>query len=127
MFHYTKDKKKAAGGPLGIVMEIITCYILKAWGFNNSTSIERWLVEYGNEDISHNVEYSLHPIINTYQVAVQNDGNSITATNIIRDLEAKIDISKFDKKNNNLKKSNEICHWIKFLRRNIILNDLKRA
>ena len=102
VFHYTKDKKKAAGRALGTMVEIITYYLLKTWGFNNSTSIERGLAEYGNEDIVHNVEYSLHPIINTYEVAIPNDGNSITATKILRALEKKIDISKFDKKNNNL-------------------------
>lgn len=68
VFHYTQDKKKAAGRALGTMVEIITYYLLKSWGFNNSTSIERGLVEYGNEEISHNVEYSLHPIIKDYEV-----------------------------------------------------------
>ncbi len=102
VFHYTQDKKKAAGRALGTMVEIITYYLLKTWDFNNSTSIERGLVEYGNEDISHNVEYSLHPIINEYEVAVDNDGNSITATKILKELEQKANISKFEKKNNNL-------------------------
>ncbi len=102
VFHYTKDKKKAAGRALGTMVEIISYYLLKTWGFNNSTSIERGLVEYGNEEISHNVEYSLHPIINEYEIDIANDGNSITATKILRELEKIIDISKFTKKNNNL-------------------------
>lgn len=102
VFHYTQDKKKAAGRALGTMVEIITYYLLKSWGFNNSTSIERGLVEYGNEDITHNVEYSLHPIINEYQVTISNDGNSITATKILKALEEKTNISSFDKKNNNL-------------------------
>ncbi len=102
VFHYTKDKKKAAGRALGTLVEIITYYLLKTWGFNNSISIEKRLVEYGNEDISHNVEYSLHPIINEYEVKIPNDSNSITATKILKALETKADISKFIKKNNNL-------------------------
>lgn len=102
VFHYTKDKKKAAGRALGTIIEIITYYLLKTWGFSNSTSIERGLVEYGNEDISHNVEYSLHPIINVHKVTIPNDGNSITATKILKALEQKPYISKFDKRNNNL-------------------------
>jgi len=102
VFHYTKDKKKAAGRALGTMVEIITYYLLKTWGFNNATSIERGLVEYGNEDISHNVEYSLHPIISEYAVAISNDGRSITATKVLKALEEKADISKFNKKNNNL-------------------------
>ena len=108
IFHYTKDKKKAAGRALGTMVEIITYYLLKTWGFNNSTSIERGLVEYGNEDISHNVEYSLHPIINEYKVSIPNDGSSITATKIFKALESNVDISKFDKKNNNLLDTNNI-------------------
>ncbi len=102
VFHYTRDKKKAAGRALGTMVEIITYYLLKTWGFNNSTSIEKGLVEYGNEDISHNVEYSLHPIIREHEITVANDGSSITATKILRSLGEKINISKFDKKNNNL-------------------------
>ena len=102
VFHYTKDKKKAAGRALGTMIEIITYYFLKTWGFNNSISVERGLPEYGNEEISHNVEYSLHPIVNDYEVTIPNDGSSITATKILKSLEKKVDISKFEKKNNNL-------------------------
>jgi hypothetical protein len=102
VFHYTQDKKKAAGRALGTMIEIITYYLLKTWGFNNSTSIERGLVEYGNNEISHNVEYSLHPIINEFEVTIPNDGNSITSTKILKALENQIDLSKFEKKTNNL-------------------------
>jgi len=102
IFHYTKDRKKAAGRALGTMVEIITYYLLKTWGFNDSTSIERGLVEYGNDDISHNVEYSLHPIVNAYEISIPNDGKSITATKIYKELETKIDTLKFEKKNNTL-------------------------
>jgi hypothetical protein len=102
VFHYTRDKKKAAGRALGTIVEIITYYLLKTWGFNNSISIERGLLEYGNEDISHNVEYSLHPILNEFEITVPNDGNSITANKILKELKNKTDISRFEKKNNNL-------------------------
>ncbi len=103
VFHYTQDKKKAAGRALGTMVEIITYYLLKTWDFNNSTSIERGLVEYGNDDITHNIEYSLHPIIKEHEVTVENNGSSITATKILKALAAKkVNISKFDKKNNTL-------------------------
>ena len=102
VFHYTQDKKKASGRALGTMVEIITYYLLKSWGFNNSTSIERGLVEYGNEEISHNVEYSLHPIIKDYEVNIPNDGNSITSNKILKALEQITDIAKFEKKTNNL-------------------------
>src|SRR5580698_3487022 len=63
VFHYAKDSKKAAGRALGTLVEIITFYMLKSWGFEHSISIERALSEYGNPEITHNVEYSLHPIL----------------------------------------------------------------
>ena len=50
----------------------------------------------------HNVEYSLHPVIKEYEVIVDNDGNSITATKILKALEEKANILKFEKKNNNI-------------------------
>lgn len=109
VFHYTQDKKKAAGRALGTMVEIITFYLLKTWGFSSSTSIERGLKEYGNEDISHNVEYSLHPIIEKYEINIEKDESSITAMKILKALNAKgIEISKFEKKNNNLLDKNSI-------------------
>jgi hypothetical protein len=63
VFHYAKDSKKAAGRALGTLIEIITFYMLKSWGFEHSTAIERALGEFGNPGITHNVEYSLHPIL----------------------------------------------------------------
>lgn len=63
VFHYAKDAKKAAGRALGTLVEIITFYLLKSWGFEHSVAIERSLSEYGNPEIKHNVEFSLHPIL----------------------------------------------------------------
>lgn len=107
VFHYAPDRKKAAGRALGTMVEIITYYLLKTWGFNNSISIERGLKEYGNEDISHNVEYSLHPIIEEYEVCVEKNKNSITATKILNLLKnSGLDISNFKRKNNKLLEKN---------------------
>jgi hypothetical protein len=61
VFHYAKDTKKAAGRALGTLVEIITFYLMKSWGFEKHTVIERKLPEYANPDITHNVEFSLHP------------------------------------------------------------------
>lgn len=63
VFHYAQDRKKAAGRALGTLVEIITYYALKGWGFRENVAIERPLPEFGNPDITHNVEFSLHPII----------------------------------------------------------------
>lgn len=70
VFHYTQDAKKASGRALGTLVEIITFYLLKSWGFENSVAIERPLSEYGNPEITHNVEYSLHPILRDYDFAL---------------------------------------------------------
>ena len=61
VFHYAKDKKKAAGRALGTLVEIITFYALKSWGFERNVAIERKIPEFANDEITHNVEYSLHP------------------------------------------------------------------
>ena len=63
VFAHTKDSKKAAGRALGTLIEIITYYLLKEWGLSDSISIERKLAEYGNSSITHNVEFTLHPVI----------------------------------------------------------------
>lgn len=66
VFNYAKDSKKAAGRALGTLVEIITFYLFKSYGFEHSIAIERALAEYGNPDITHNVEYSLHPVLRDY-------------------------------------------------------------
>jgi hypothetical protein len=68
VFHYAKDSKKAAGRALGTLVEVITFYVLKSWGFEHSIAIERALTEFGNPEITHNVEYSLHPILRQQQL-----------------------------------------------------------
>ncbi len=63
VFNYAKDPKKAAGRALGTLVEIITFYLIKSWGYEKSLAIERKLPEYANPDITHNVEFSFHPSI----------------------------------------------------------------
>lgn len=63
VFSHSKDSKKAAGRALGTMIEIISFYALKEWGFEKYISIERGLAEYGNPDITHNVEFTLHPLV----------------------------------------------------------------
>ena len=78
VFEHTKDAKKAAGRALGTIVEIITYYLFKDWGLNDCMSIERGLPEYGNSDITHNVEFLLHPIVNT-QVLEKIPSTPVTA------------------------------------------------
>jgi hypothetical protein len=86
VFNHTKDPKKAAGRALGTLVEIITYYLLKTWGLNNQISIEQRLEEYGNQFISHNVEYSLHPIIRSYVFSFTKTNKNITANVLLKAL-----------------------------------------
>lgn len=61
VFYHTQSAKKAAGRALGTLIEIITFYLIREWGFERSLAIERPLPEYGNSEITHNVEFTLHP------------------------------------------------------------------
>ncbi len=63
VFQYATDRKKAAGRALGTVVELVTFYTLRAWDFRDNIVIERSLPEYANPDITHNVEFSLHPVL----------------------------------------------------------------
>ena len=102
VFHYTKDSKKASGRALGTLVEIITFYLLKSWGFENSISIENRLAEYGNPEITHNVEYTLHPIVNQHELLFQ-EKLPLTSTKLLRAIsEDKFPKNDFDKKNNSL-------------------------
>jgi hypothetical protein len=103
VFKHTKDPKKAAGRALGTLVEIITYYLLKTWGLNNQISIERRLAEYGNSDITHNVEYSLHPIVRSSFLTIDKSEKSITSNIILKALQATdFDLSGFERKNNQL-------------------------
>ena len=84
VFSHTKDAKKAAGRCLGTLIEIITYYLLNEWKMQDAISIERALPEYGNPDITHNVEFTLHPII---REETRPHANSVkfSAKNIVKD------------------------------------------
>ena len=103
VFKHTKDPKKASGRALGTLVEIITYYLLKNWGLNNQISIERGLAEYGNPDITHNVEYSLHPIVRSSFLTIDKSEKSITSNIILKALEAAgFNLEGFERKNNQL-------------------------
>ncbi|MCL1858699.1 MAG: hypothetical protein FWF92_05645 [Oscillospiraceae bacterium] len=60
IFSHTESPKKAAGRALGTMVEIIGFYLIKAWGHEYRTAIEKPLSEYANQDITHNVEFTFH-------------------------------------------------------------------
>jgi len=107
VFHYTQDSKKASGRALGTLVEIITFYLLKSWGFENSVAIERPLAEYGNPDITHNVEYSLHPILRQYELSLPAN-LPVTSTRLLKAMEDVFSSEGFEKYSNTLLASNMI-------------------
>lgn len=103
VFHYANDSKKAAGRMLGTLVEIITFYALKSWGLERSIAIERPLSEFANADITHNVEYSLHPSVAVQKIPFACSELPLTARKIIPKLgPAGADISGDDVKTNTL-------------------------
>jgi hypothetical protein len=101
VFNHTKDPKKASGRALGTLVEILTYYLLKTWGLNNQISIERGLSEYGNPGITHNVEYSLHPIVRSSYLTIKKSTKSIHSNIVLKALEAnKFDLTGFERKSN---------------------------
>ncbi len=71
VFDYAADPKKAAGRALGTLVEIVTYYTLRAWSLSDHIVIERRVPEFANPTISHNVEFSLHPVLDKYSVEIE--------------------------------------------------------
>lgn len=84
VFHYAQDRKKAAGRALGTLVEVITFYTLKSWGLEEYIAIEQSLPEFKNPDITHNVEYSLHPSTRVAQLKFSLSDLPITTRKITR-------------------------------------------
>ncbi len=83
-FLYAQDKKKAAGRALGTLVELVTFYLFDAWGFRDDISIERPLDEFAYSSITHNVEYTLHPILGKSSYELANPKLPITSAKILR-------------------------------------------
>lgn len=88
VFSHAKDARKAAGRALGTLVEVITYYLLKSWGLEEHTAIERRLPEFGDPGIAHNVEFSLHPSSVAGEVKFSTDELPITAKKILKAMQA---------------------------------------
>lgn len=107
VFHYAKDAKKAAGRALGTLVEIITFYLAKTWRFEKQIAIERRLPEYANPDITHNVEFSLHPSVEIAAFHISKDNLPLTTKKIAGFIKA-LDWDLKGFKSNQLLSSDEI-------------------
>ncbi|MCK4342378.1 MAG: hypothetical protein KAY37_11725 [Phycisphaerae bacterium] len=84
VFGYAADKKKASGRALGTLVEIITFYTLCAWQLRDAIAIERAIPEFANPDIIHNVEFSLHPIIERHTVSLEPLHLPVTSRKLVK-------------------------------------------
>ncbi len=107
VFKYAKDRKKASGRALGTFVEIITFYLLESWGFSKNITIEKGLIEFGNDSISHNVEYTLHPIDESNLQKIQINSNDVPITSS-KMFSLGNNISSFEKRNNTLLTTNKV-------------------
>ena len=114
VFSHTKDAKKAAGRALGTMVEIITYYLLREWGLCGYISIERGLPEFGDEEICHNVEFTLHPLLNLSKIKFE-DNYPLTTSKIIKVL------GEDAKESFSLKKSNKLIDTNNVLRNSCLL------
>lgn len=87
VFGYTKDKKKASGRALGTLVELVTFYTLCAWGLRDHLAIERPVPEFAHDDIKHNVEFSLHPIVSASTVTLKPLHLPVTSAKVIKAME----------------------------------------
>jgi hypothetical protein len=84
VFSYAADKKKASGRALGTLIEIVTFYTLCAWGLRDATAIERPAPEFANPEITHNVEFSVHPIVGSKSVTVKPLALPLTSKKLLK-------------------------------------------
>ena len=99
IFAHTKSPRKASGRAMGTIVEIITYYLLLSWGARKSLSIEISLPEYDRNEITHNVEFSLHPQFKTYELKIDGQSNSITGRKICEEMMTKHNIDIKNHKN----------------------------
>jgi hypothetical protein len=103
------DTKKAAGRAMGTILEIISFYLIKSWGINDALTIELRIPEYGNSIITHNVEFSLHPVEFSTVISLNGEKLPFTAAKIIKSAGKEgLHISSTDRKNNAVLSSDNI-------------------
>ena len=102
VFDYATDSKKAAGRALGTIVEIVTFYLLKSWGLDSSISIETKVPEYGRPEITHNVEYSLHPVLAEQEAEINGRNRSLTAHRLLQLYDTTDDKEAYSRTTHNL-------------------------
>ncbi|KAA1258641.1 hypothetical protein LF1_11630 [Rubripirellula obstinata] len=102
VFHYARDRKKAAGRALGTLVEIVTYYLLNSWELRNALTIERSLPEYRNPDITHNVEFSSHPILHQEEFEIDCEKLPLSFARLRKSCSLLDSLPKAEQRNNHL-------------------------
>lgn len=89
---------------MGTLVEIITFYLLREWGLAGSIAIERSLPEYGNRAVTHNVEFTLHPVLKQVDLEVT---SPVTSSKVLSVLPEEF-VAGTDKKNNAVLDKNNV-------------------
>ena len=114
VFSYAKDQKKAAGRALGTFVEIITYYLLDSWGFSRNIAIETPLKEFSNPEITHNVEFTLHPCVCSESVSFKKKELPLTPKKILQKIHSiengEIDANSLLSRSKQLKNACKIRH-----------------
>lgn len=142
VFAHTESSKKAAGRALGTIVEIITYYLIKAWGHQLGVAIESALPEYANFEIQHNVEFTYHnhKMLDTIDLADPIENCSISSTKIFNAAGLSKRFSKTKTSRNLLKdgvvknactvatSSNSFCNaYVSYDRKTVLLCELSNA
>ena len=101
VFSDRTDSKKAAGRALGTILELISYYLIDAWNFSKYTQIEARVPEYGNSEITHNVEFALHPIKASENISLSGITLPLTSSKIFK-------ISRFKDLPNEYRKNTQL-------------------
>ncbi|RRD36691.1 hypothetical protein EII31_03800 [Leucobacter sp. OH2974_COT-288] len=110
VFANTQASKKAAGRALGVLVELITFYLIRDWQLEDDLAIERGLEEYGNSSIKHNVEFTLHPSKELTTLDLGIDDSTITSTRLFK-AAAELGVTlSGDKKSRNVRQKNLVRH-----------------
>lgn len=117
IFKERKDSRKAAGRALGTLVELITFYLLKDYGLLPYMCIERPLAEYANNEISHNVEFTLHPSVKLGS-ATFSTSDSLTMSYLKRATGLALNETGYTTKNNNPYRRGNLCNAATLLESN---------
>jgi len=102
IFSDRKDIKKASGRALGTLLELMSYYLLQEWELTNNIVIELRIPEFGNHEITHNVEFAMHPILSIAESEMDHESSTTIARFKKENPDLKYIFEAYSKKNKSL-------------------------